>query len=202
MAALIIPPGYTQLAFRVSNSTVGHLCVFTLGAKLATGTWSSTQRAELMTDVRAALAPMYDFNIHFLGFHALVGNDGPPLAHDVTTDLTGSAGAFTAASPNVTYLLKKTTGFAGRSFRGRCYLPFVNTSELDENGRISGTVLSRFQTAATALMAAADSVAGGGLDGWYLLHRAGSPGASEGPTLVTDFGASNVVATQRRRLER
>lgn len=202
MANLIIPPGFAHIAFKMTNVTVGHTCFFTIGAKLAGSTWPVSEQGALNVDVHAALAPMYDFNVHFLGFRALIGNDGPPMSGEVVGDLTGSAGAMTTASPNVTYLLKKTTDFAGRSFRGRAYLPFVNTGELDENGRISGTVLTKFQTAATALMAAGQTVAGGGLNGWYLLHRTGSAGAGEGPTLITNLSASNVVATQRRRLER
>jgi hypothetical protein len=202
MPDLIIPPGYVQLAFKIQNSTVGHTCIWTCGGKLAGSGWSGAQQAELFLDVSNALRPMYDSNVHFLGFHGLIGNDGPPLAADVQADVTGTAGAMTTASPNVTYLMKKVTLFAGKAFRGRGYLPFVNSGELDEAGRISGTVLSRFQTACSELLDASLSVSGGGLNGWYLLHREGSAGAAEGPTLITNFSASNVVATQRRRLER
>lgn len=202
MANLIIPPGYAQCAFRVSNATVGHVCVWTVGVKLAGSSWSQIQQANFFSDVSDALKPLWDSNVTQTGFHALIGNDGPPLSADVSAAVIGTSGAMITASPNVTYLLRKITGFAGRAFRGRAYLPFVNSGELDENGRLSGTVLTRFQTASVALLAAGASIAGGGVDGYYLLHRVGSAGAGEGPTLVTDFQASNVVATQRKRLER
>lgn len=202
MAELIIPPGYAHLAWRVVNNTVGHTCIFTIGAKLAPGIWTGAMRTELYNDVSAALAPMWDPAVTMTGFHALIGNDGPPMAADVTGGVTGTLGTTTMAPPNVSYLAKKVTAFAGRSFRGRLYLPFVDATFLSENGRISGTTLSRFGTAMVGLQNAALSSAGGGLDGWYLLHRAGTPGGAEGPTLITDILSTNVVATQRRRLER
>lgn len=202
MAELIIPPGYAQCAFKVANTTVGHQCIWTCGVSLSTSPWTQAEADAFFTEVSDALKPLWDSNVHQLGFHALVGNDGPALAVDVIDDVSGTSGAMTTASPNVTYLLKKQTLFAGRSFRGRAYLPFVNTGELDENGRISGTVLTRFQTAASNLWDAALVGGSTGTTGWALLHREGTPGADEGPQAIVSFGASNVVATQRRRLER
>jgi len=201
MANLHIPGGFAQLAFRVSNATVGHQCFFTLGVDIDPG-WTQLEQDQLFTDVATALKPLWDSNVVMTGFHGLIGSDGgPPLVAEVTGSVAGTAGPKSMAPPNVTFLVKKVTPFAGRRFRGRLYLPFVSSTALDENGRLLTGDFTALQTAATALYAVAGKV-GNGINNWMLLHTATGVATTETPTLITRFSAENVVATQRRRLER
>lgn len=199
---LIIPPGYVHMSWKVTASAVGHVCMFTMGAKLASSDWTSTQRTELYNDVTTALRPLWDGQVVINGYHALVGSDGPPTVWDVSGSVTGSQTLITQMPPNVSYLLQKKTGFGGKQYRGRLFLPFVDSTNTSEGGVLVGTHLTRLQAVVTPLLAAANTSSGGGLDGWYLLHRASNTGAAPAPTLITDLVASSYVATQRRRLVR
>lgn len=199
---VVIPPGFVHISYRITSSAVGHRCAFTVGAKLSGPTWSITDQGDWNLAVGNALKTMYDSQVTIGGFHALIGSDGPPMAADVVAGTTGTRSSVICAPPNVTHLVKKTTAFAGKRYRGRMYWPFVDGQALTEAGQINGTPLSLFQTAVVAFSNTFLSSAGNGLDGAYLLHR-GEAGASvPAPTLITDFGASPWVATQRRRLER
>lgn len=201
-AELSIPPGFAQLAFGVTNGTVGHKCVFTLGAKLVGSGISPAQGTALQTAVAAALAPIWDSNVFLTGFHALIGNDGPFMGLDITSNTPGSATTQQTAPPNVTYLVKKTTAFAGRAYRGRLYLPFVDNISISEAGAISGPTLTRLTTAAAALFTAPGTGSSTGVSGWVLLHRTEAGVTPPAPTDITSFQATSMVATQRRRLER
>lgn len=199
---LSIPPGYAQMNWHVTEATVGHRCEWTIGVQLVSGTWTPTQGTAFFVAVTGALVPIWDPNVHQIGFHALIGSDGPFSALDITGDVIGSSTSFNAAPPNVTYLVKKTTAFAGRQYRGRLYWPFVNTNELLENGTFTGTTLTRLTTACVNLYAAPGTGSTTGVQGWVLLHRETAAGAAPAPTPITSFQPSSTVATQRRRLER
>lgn len=199
---LSIPPGYAQFAFKVRNSTVGHQCIWTIGGKLVGSGLTPAQGAALMTAVGNALVPIWDSNVTQTGFHALIGNDGPAMALDVTSAHVGTGTAMQMSPPNVTYLVKKTTAFAGRAYRGRIYLPFVDNISISEAGAISGPTLTRLETAVAALMAAPGTGSSTGVSGWWLLHRAEEGETPPAPTQIVALAAESVVATQRRRLER
>jgi hypothetical protein len=136
------------------------------------------------------------------GFHALIGNDGPPMALDVSDNTVGTATTLQMLPPNVTYLLKKSTAFAGRAFRGRIYLPFVDNGAVSEAGVVSGARMTALIAAAAALFTAPGTGSSTGVTGWWLLHRA-EPGVTPpAPTQITNISTTSMVATQRRRLER
>jgi hypothetical protein len=199
---LSIPPGFAQLTFYVSNSTVGHRCVWTIGAALSGGGLTPGQGAALFVAASGALAPIWDSAVTQQGFHALIGSDGPPMALDIAGNVQGSASILTMAPPNVSYLVKKTTAFAGRQYRGRLYLPFVPTNELSEAGTFIGATATRLTTAMVNLFAAPGTGSTTGVTGWVLLHRETPAGAAPAPTPITSFQPTFTVATQRRRLER
>ena len=94
-------------------------------------------------------------------------------------------------SPNVALLVRKNTAFAGRSARGRWYLPFINESDVDGNGAIG----SSFRGGVTGLMTTMLSDLDGGPGPLVLLHADGST-----PFNVLSMAAQPLAATQRRRL--
>jgi hypothetical protein len=199
---LVIPPGYAQFSFFVTNATVGHRCVWSIGGKLNGSGLAPTQGALLFTHVSDALKPLWDSQVVQTGFHALIGNDGPPFALDVTGSVPGTASTGTMLPPNVTMLFKKGTLFAGRAYRGRAYLPFVEGTYVNEAGVIQSTLLTKMVTAAAALLAAPSTSSLTGVDNWALLHRAEEGATAPPPTSIMTIQATDRVATQRRRLER
>lgn len=199
---VVIPPGFVHISYSLVSSVVGHRCVFTIGAKLSGPSWSITDQGDWNLAVGNALKPMYDSQVTIGGFHALIGSDGPPMAADVVGGTVGTRSNVVCSPPNVTHLIKKTTAFAGKRYRGRMYWPFVDGQALSEAGQLSGTPLTLFQTAVVAFEATFSSSSGNGLDGAYLLHRGEAGQTVPAPTLITSMGASPWVATQRRRLER
>lgn len=199
---LVIPPGFAQFSFFVVNGGVGHRCVWTVGGKLAGTGLSPAQGSALIVAVGNALKPIWDFNVTMTGFHALIGNDGPPMALDVTSAITGTGPTMTMLPPNVSYLIKKTTAFAGRAYRGRIYLPFIDNIGVAESGAVTGATLTKLQTASDALFAAPGTGSTTGVTGWWLLHRALPGVVAPAPTQIVSFQPELFVATQRRRLDR
>lgn len=109
-----------------------------------------------------------------------------------------SSGGFagTCSPPNVSYLIRKNTAAGGRQFRGRMYIPGVAESAVNESGLVLAATV-------TALQAAVEDLAGVlvGVNAIpVLLHEPPKVGAEPPPTLILDYSAENMVATQRRRL--
>jgi hypothetical protein len=198
---LILPPGYATCTFKVREAEVGHVCNWTAGVKLNAGTWSQDQGNAFFVAVSGALLPLWPPSVHQIGFHALIGSDGPGAALDVAGDVVGTGTSFISlAPPNVTFLIKKTTAFAGRAYRGRLFLPFVGENFVSNGGVIGSSLITAFNTATAALFAAPDAITDHGVDSWALIHREGKAGSAPQPTVITAFGAQTLVATQRRRL--
>ena len=200
--ALSIPPGFAQFSFKVVSNTVGHVALFTIGGQLTSGTMTPAQGSALMVKVGAALAPIWDSTVQLTGFHALIGSDGPAGALDVSASIPGTYSGGVSFPPNVSYLFKKTTAFAGKAYRGRLFLPFVDSTSVSENGAISGAHLTRIQLAAENLFTTVSAGTDDGLSGWVLLHREVVGVTPPAPTVLTSIQATATVATQRRRLER
>lgn len=94
--------------------------------------------------------------------------------------------------PNCAYLVHKTTGFGGRSGRGRLYWPGAALSEVQQDGTVgvdarngvtTGWELIRTQLTTAELPP-------------MLLHAEDEPQ----PYLITSFECDGLIATQRRRL--
>lgn len=111
--------------------------------------------------------------------------------------------AHTPATPNVTFLLIKSTGQPGRFNRGRMYLPGVSEQDVDAVGNVAGSKITElannvalFQTAMGVYHFEP-----------YILHRdrstdGGVTFTSMAPTLVTGISVALMAATQRRRMRR
>jgi hypothetical protein len=109
--------------------------------------------------------------------------------------LAGTAAA-TSAGPNTSYLVRKNTGFGGRTGRGRLYLPGVTDTAYLEGGAILAATVTAVTNAFEALRTSLISV---GIVP-TLLHAPGSPVTLPRP--ITSFSCDSRAATQRRRLRR
>lgn len=111
--------------------------------------------------------------------------------HEETVNIPGfNSGA--VAPPQVSVLVQKSTGLAGRSKRGRMYIPAIVETQIDDGGNIIAANLTGMQNAMDAFLA---DLATNGVT-MYLLHD----DPLESATLVTALNVAPKVATQRRRL--
>lgn len=146
---------------------------------------------------------------HYIDLDSLTGITGlvgPAGGHATVGVLTSSA-----ASPQVSYLVKKACS-ANRSQRaGRMYVPAPQELEIDNNGVLTTARQNAFNTALSTLRSALNGI--GGLTqpistAWRVVHidRHGfdNPADSEhwtwNSTDVTNAVVDAIVATQRRRL--
>jgi enamine deaminase RidA (YjgF/YER057c/UK114 family) len=112
-----------------------------------------------------------------------------------TNPLPGTASGSTSG-PGVAFLVRKVTGFGGRTGRGRFYIPGVTETTHLEGGGIAATAVSQVNTALEAFRTALIAI---GLVP-TLLHSANSPVTLPRP--ITGFVTDSKTATQRRRLRR
>lgn len=104
----------------------------------------------------------------------------------------GAAGTF--APPQISVLVKMSSGLAGRKNRGRMYLPFLlEDATTDEFGRISNSARDAYQGIVDAL----PNFCGGPDSSFVILHS-----DSSDPTPVTEAVVQTQSATQRRRNRR
>lgn len=190
---MLIPPGFCNVIARFTNIQ-GHLCQnacgYSLDDVLSQANVDATSDA-LATVYKAQLSTVSEW----LGVVVDIGNDGPPL------QLTSSSSAGVGSRggdeppPQVQGLIKKTTGFGGRAFRGRMYVPDLYESQIDNNGVLNGTALGLLNSIAAAWMDLDGSASANyGLP--QLLHPAIAP------TEIVSMFAEGHVATQRRRFVR
>jgi hypothetical protein len=199
---LSLPPNNALLTLTVSEPTVPHQMKITFGARLASGTMSPANMSALWTVLTNALKPIWPTSVHMSALHALIGNDGPPMAGDYSSDATGSRVGVSLAPPAVSMILTRKTAFAGRQYRGRIFLPFANETNINSAGTLDPsdvTILTNIGIALDAIPAGSPSA---NINSWVILHREPKTGSVPSPTPVTVHLASNRVATQRRRMER
>jgi len=201
MADLEIPVGYGLWQFSMTHATIAHVAVTTVGFKVATPPYTQGQLVSALAAWATALQPLHDAEIVYNKAVALIGNDGPALRYETTGTTAGSRSTQVILPPNNTYLIKKTTAFAGRRFRGRMYIPYVSTNGVTQTGSLQSAeqtiLVARASAILTALVAA-----GPNASELSLLHAESALSATPSPTPVAALTAEAVVATQRRRLER
>jgi|SRR4249919_63791 len=199
---LVLPPGFGHAAVKVNQDGTGHVCVMTFGVRLAGTGLTGTQAMNLLAAIANATRTLWDNTIHIASMHVLIGNDGPPMAVDASSSIVGSRTFTSTLPPNVTWLLKRITAFAGKQYRGRLYIPFVPDAGADNAGRLSGTEFTTLSAVAAALNAIPGGTPDTGISSWVVLHRVPKTGTAPAPTNVTTYLPELTVATQRRRLER
>src|SRR6476660_4846863 len=202
MADLVIPPGYGLFQLQLHHATIAHTAVCTFGFQIASPPFTQGQNDTCLADFRSALLSLYDSEVTFARLSTLVGNDGPLMRVESAGTGNGTRASVTIASPSVTYLVKRTTGFAGRRYRGRCYLPFVNAGGVTQTGQLSGAELTLLTSAVAALTTNIVGVPATNVSAWALLHSTSPLSSTPPPTVVTATTAEPIVATQRRRLQR
>lgn len=200
MADLQIPVGFGLWQFYLQHTGIQHTALVTLGFEVATPPYTQGQLASALSAWRTALQPVYDAEVSFSRAVALIGNDGPAIRFEATGITVGTRSSVTVAPPNVTYLIRKTTTFAGRRYRGRMYLPYVANAAIQQTGQLLSSEVTILNTATTALGTGLIA-AGPNAASFRLLHASSDLSATPTPTACA-LQADDFVATQRRRLVR
>ena len=201
MADLIVPVGYGLWQFSQTHATIAHVSVTTWGFKVATPPYTQAQLASALAAYAAAVRPLHDAEVTYNKAVALIGNDGPAIRYEATGVVAGSRTSQTILPPNDTYLIKKTTSFAGRRYRGRAYIPYVASLGVTQTGSLQSAEQTILNATAAALFS---TLVGGGPNASELsiLHSESPLSGLPAPTPVISLLAESVIATQRRRLER
>lgn len=209
MAEVQIPVGYVQLVWSLVHTGIQHTALVTIGGKVEAPPFTLANTTQCRSEFNTAFAPLHDSEVVYARCVALVGNDGPLIRYESNGTGAGTRAAGTVQPPNVAYLLKKTTSFSGRQYRGRMFIPYVNPLDTDQAGKMTSGGTTLLNTAGAALLANLVSVAACNLNEVSLLHadRLDAngdpiPGTAPLPTPIVSLAAGTFVATQRRRLNR
>lgn len=201
--ALVIPPGYIQIAHELRNS--GDPEPWYVTYAIDAGDWANSDTA--------AIAWCRDrWNEHIqAGFRTTtahtatigrVGQDGGP-ALTIRLDLNQQGSSAAEKLPqNCALLIQKQTARAGRPGKGRMFLPnYIGESTVSDVGVISNSERTALQTQFTNWLA--DLIAPPDSEPlpMVLLHNGGAPGGTT-PSVVNFLNVSGLIATQRRRLRR
>lgn len=184
---LIVPPGYSQVSFIHNNpSPTGSKVVWSIGISAPpTEDYLDGFSGWWLGD----MAPLTAANLTLERIE--MRNQVAVLERTMADTGLGSAAYY---APQVTALVQKRTGMAGRANRGRMNWPMVLREEdVDAGGTISSGRVTSIQGTADSLMALATSTG----DELVLFHS-----ASSDPTIITQLLAAPQTATLRRRNRR
>jgi len=190
----VIPPGYGEASVRINIVNQGGPAYVVFGYETALGATpiaSATNIADVLNNNPGL--------VNFMTTNAVIDsvtvrqNDGGAFL-GTATQTVNAAGTFGSdnAPPQVAALIQKLTGFAGRSQRGRMYIPSVDEEGITIIGTFDAARLAAMQTAANAFLIDLQTQD----VPMVLLHS--DPALS--PTPVVQLNVDSLVATQRRRL--
>jgi hypothetical protein len=197
MSDLLLPPGYinTVLYWRSANSP--RIALTTIAAQVTTPPFTSTSATTLFTAITGALDQDWDSQTAWPQMVTLANNSGVINRYVNLGTVTGTHVAFEECPPNVAAVIGKETLLAGRTHRGRIFIPFIDESRVDASGKLFTAYQTALQTVANNLYTAFSTSGGGNLSTPVVLHT-----TSEPPTPVVNFQVQTIVSTQRRRLSR
>jgi hypothetical protein len=191
--ALVIPPGFGQLAYRFGLNTDPEIMVTTIGVDIAFGATGPQDKVDQKADAFAAAVPAASLagGYTFLGCILREGAaGGGSVIYEAPRAIVGVAAAVSLPN-NCAFLVRKGTGRAGRRGRGRMYLPpyIVAEADVTNTGMLSPAALVNLQGVVDAAFPGDDFV---------LLHD--SLPSVIPPDPVTSLVVDRQIATQRRRM--
>lgn len=209
---LVIPPTYGQATFLFrgpgSESTD---TVITLGVKRETEVAAPDPTPQEMANrFRAAYETFHaDRAVSawvFEGVKLKYNNGGTMEDYEAMADVPGGSSA-TPLPPNIACLVKKTTNQAGRTGKGRFFIPGILTADVvNGSGIISPTAIVNIQAKLAVLYADLKRLpVSGSLDRniatLHVLHNVTPNIPVPGPpSTITGFAVTSKIGTQRSRL--
>jgi hypothetical protein len=190
----LIPTGYAQINWKFTGTSCPNGAEVTLGVDISS--YGGTPAAAAGDAIVA-----YNDNIDGImpatvTLASVLVKFGPNATGPSAESPSGNAGSGGGAStsPNVAWLVHKTTAQGGRAGRGRMYWPGVQESEVDPSGNLSTAFVTGAQTAVDGFLADLSTA----LLIPVVLHGAASPLST--PTTILSLEVDGVAATQRRRM--
>lgn len=205
-----VPSPWVKVLQLYQHDAGGDRLSTTYGIQVSGGTTEAnitTAVSEADSDFRNQWRQLTDTNVQMLpavGYYLQSGSGEDPATDVygiVTSTVAAQPGllASTSPPPNTCAVIRKRTGSIGRTYRGRCYIPYVlSEATMNELGVINGSSIIVLQSAADQWLALANG--GDTYNGLWLLHEYRKEGVQIAPTRITSMGVSPVVGTQRRRI--
>jgi hypothetical protein len=190
---VIIPVGFGEVTITYSLAN-GADAMNVFGIQDDSGETPNAIAGEIAALFATNVAPLLHTTAALVHCHARINRGGVFFDGDDSVRTVGG-GSGTATPPQVAVLVKKSTGLAGRQFRGRFYVPAPAASNVLETGALAGGVQAQYDTAFTNINTAL--IAGG--EKMFILHRTPKVGSAPAPTQVVDLVTDPFVATQRDR---
>jgi len=196
---VIIPAGYAQVNYRFSGTGLPNGAEITMGYALAD---PAPTPAALCSDLAAIwvtsdMDSLYTSSATLSSVAAKYGPNATGPSAELGVSVAGTM-AGEGIAPNVTWLIRKNTGFGGRSGRGRFFLPQIGETAVNAAGAIVGATVTAAQVDVNAWHS--NCVTAGYVP--TLLHSAASGIPITDPLPIVSFTVDSRVATQRRRLRR
>lgn len=191
---LVIPPGFANAAFRYSLTGDPEVMVTTCGFVLD-GDPADLANGLVVGHNAEFAAGTISADWTFLGVHLAVGQDGaPPVTVEANVPRAGSGGAQNIPN-NCAYLLRKLTGFGGRTGRGRMYIPpfFASEADISRTGMVTEPTRTNMENNWRNVLA---------LELQPVLFHDDAGAGPFVPTPITQFVMDARIATQRRRMRR
>ena len=197
-----LPVGYADVAFILSLIGDPDPMVVTMGANPAT-----TPTVAQANALKAAFGNRFAARIvntyAIESVHILYQIDSAlQIAVDSDTIQASMTNNSAAIPQNTAILVRKQTGFAGRAYRGRMYIPGVPEPDVSGTGELAGASLTAWQTAATGFLADFNDIMPAVLIHSCQYEENAPPCVPPVPTDVVSLQVDDFVATQRRRLRR
>lgn len=197
---MIIPDDHAHLVTEYLAPAHSEVLSFTMGCYVnpggSGGPADAAQVADRFSDIWKARCITLCASEYIIGTTTAYWNDGGTLLVGVSpgAPYAGTLGVG-AASPAVSWLLRKNTGLAGRKFRGRMFAPQPRDVDVDGGGNVLAAQLVNWAAAGALVLSDMND---NGITGWAieprLLHSDATP-----PTAITAISCDPIVGTQRRR---
>lgn len=191
----MIPPGFSECRVEISSPAAGGPAFNVFGIANGANVDASAQ-AQLVAEVYQTpltipemVMPQYVFE----SVEVTWNNVGTLEQGEAVIGVPGGTGGVNSpVAPQVSVLLHKETGLAGRQNSGRMYVPGCAEVSVLPSGRLDSTSQVNFQAWSNTFLEQLQVR----LIGMVILHNAIGPL----PTAVTSLIVRPLVATQRRRL--
>lgn len=187
---MIIPAGYGLVSHIFSHLGVSREMAVTYGVEFVGTQFLQTRAASLHDAFADTIVTQLGSQVQLERTLIKAGPNSTGPSVEYIEPRTGGQAA-PGATPQVAYLIKKSTSMGGRRNRGRWYLPGVSEGYVSEAGIVASGTLAGMVTACDTFLARIDTEE----SPMVILHS-----QSSDPTSVVELAPDNRVATQRRRL--
>lgn len=207
---MAIPEGYAEVTHLFTGPAVP------LGAAVVYGVILTVEETPMETALQAhgcyegSLLVRQTDNTTLAATRVKYGPDETGPSAEYTASPANGGQTTESGTPQQAYLFTKTTALGGRRGKGRMYVPGVSEPVVDMSGIVTPVFTAGNAAAGAAFLSDLDGAGipmcllHGPATEWVLVdgqpRRVPVAGPVPEPTLVTGLAASNLIATQRRRL--